>query len=197
MSALPQPNHYMTEDEYLAFEIQRDTRHEYVDGEIFAMVGGTWEHSIIISNTSCSLGNQLDDTPCNSVSSDTHLHVSSTKAYRYPDIMVVCGTPQFRQDRRDIVTNPIVLIEVLFPSTIAVDTFEKFQEYKKIPTLQEYILIKSDTPFIMRYIRRENDNWLYSDVSGLNTTLDLPSINCTLKLSDVYKTITFDSDTND
>ena len=192
--ALPQYDYFMTELEYLVFEQTSDVRHEYVDGEIYAMSGGSWNHSLIISNTNRSLGNQLDGHPCESLSSDMRLHVDSAKAYRYPDVIIVCGEPQFREGRTDIITNPTVLIEVLSQSTASVDHIEKKVEYFQIPTLSEYLLISQDKPQIERYVRRDDDSLLNNTVSGLDATIELPSVNCILKLSDVYRNVTFEDD---
>lgn len=191
--ALPQSFDYICEEEYLAFDRESDIRHECVAGEIIATAGGKREHSVIISNMSRSLGNQLDGTPCTSVSSEMILHVVSAKAYRYPNVMVVCVNPQFKDYQTDIVTNPIILIEVLSQSTASVEHIEKFDEYTKIPTLQEYLLIEQNEPLIKQYIRQDDDQWLYRKTTGLDSTLELPSINCTLQLSKVYQTISFDS----
>jgi Uma2 family endonuclease len=185
--ALPQYDPYMTESEYLAFERESDIRHEYVDGEIYAMSGGSWNHSVIISNTNRSLGNQLEGQPCISISSEMRLHVASAKAYRYPDVMVVCGEPLIREDRTDIITNPIVLIEVLSPSTASIDHIEKKYEYFQIPTVNEYLIVSQDKPQIERYLRQNDDTLLNDMVSGLDAMIELSSINCTLEPSDVYQ----------
>ena len=191
--ALPNQNSYISPDEYLELERKSGLRYEYVAGEVYAMSGGSWNHSLIISNTNRSLGNQLDGKVCTSLSSDMRLHVASAKAYRYPDVMVVCGEPQFREDRSDIITNPIVLIEVLSQSTLSVDHIEKKYEYFQIPSLREYLLISQDKPQIESYLRKDDDSWLNNTLSGLDTMIDLLSINCSLTLSAVYQKVTFDS----
>lgn len=184
-------DHKMTEAEYLTFERESDIRHEFVNGEIFAMTGGSWNHTMIISNTNRSLGNQLEGRECESVSGETRVHVDSARAYRYPDVMVVCGDPKFREDDDNTLTNPIVLIEVLSPSTASIDQIQKRDEYFEIPTVEEYVLISQDTPKIARYLRQPDNSWIYRQVSGLEASLKLPSIGCVLALSDVYRTITF------
>jgi len=189
---LPDQKPYISPEEYLELEYTNDHRHEYVAGEIYAMSGGSWNHSVIISNTNRSLGNQLEEKACMSLASDMRLHVASAKAYRYPDVMVVCGDPQFHNDRTDIITNPTVLIEVLSQSTASIDHIEKKYEYFQIPSVKEYLLISQDQPHIERYLRQDNDSLLNNTVSGLGATIELTSLNCTLKLSDVYQNVTFE-----
>jgi len=191
--ALPNQKPYIPPNEYLELEHNSELRYEYVAGEVYAMSGGSWNHSLIISNTNRSLGNQLDNKPCTSLVSDMRLHVASVKAYRYPDVMVVCGEPQFHDDRTDIIINPIVLIEVLSQSPASIDHIEKKYEYFQIPSLKEYLLISQDKPQIEWYLRQQDEALLNNIISGIDATMDVVSINCTLKLSDVYQNITFES----
>ncbi len=190
--ALSNQQPYTSPEEYLELERASDQRHEYVAGEVYAMAGGSWNHSVIISNTNRSFGNQLVGKGCTSLASDMRLHVSSVKAYRYPDVLVVCGEPQFHNNQTDIITNPIVVVEVLSQSTASVDHIEKKYEYFQIPSVNEYLLISQDQPHIERYLRQDDDSLLNNTVSGLDAVMNLPSIHCTLKLSDVYQDITFE-----
>lgn len=112
--------------------------------------------------------------------------------HRYPDGMVLCDEPQFYQDRNDTIVNPTLIIEVLSPSTALIDRNEKFQEYIRIPSVQEYVLISQNQARIEKFIRQDNEKWLYEQVYGLDSAIYLPSIACTLSLSFVYNKITFD-----
>jgi Uma2 family endonuclease len=187
--ALPDRKHW-TEAEYLAFEQTSDMKHEYVDGKIVAMTGASWNHNLICVNTSTSLNLQLTNRDCRVTSNDMRLKVVSKLSYRYPDVMVVCGAPQFAGGRTDTITNPILIVEVLSETTALIDRNEKLDEYLQIDSLQEYVLISQDEPKIERYLRQPSGDWLYTQVVGLQHSIDLPSIGCKLALSDVYKKVT-------
>jgi Uma2 family endonuclease len=105
--------------------------------------------------------------------------------------MIVCGAPQFIDDRADTVTNPQVLIEVLSPSTALVDRNEKLREYRQFPMLQEYLLIAQSEARIERFVRQDDDNWLYTDIVGISKQVHIPSVDCMLPLAEIYSKITF------
>jgi Uma2 family endonuclease len=181
---------FMTETEYLAFEEKSETKHEYVKGMVLAMAGAGWNHNIINGNTQTSLNSQLVDSPCVVVSRDMRLKVESRSvSFRYPDTMVVCGDPQFVHNRPDTITNPTLLIEVLSASTALEDRNAKLDEYTHIPGLQEYILISPDEPRVERFKRHGANEWLYTAVMGLDQSLEVSSIDCTLALAKIYEKI--------
>lgn len=190
--ALPQPNNYMTEAEYLAFDDESDVKHEYIQGEIYAMTGASGNHNAICAYTMSALIQRLGDKPCTVYASD--LRVNAAGLYTYPDVSVVCGESQFAEGVFDTLVNPTVLIEVLSPSTERNDRGIKLHHYRQIPTLQTYLLIAQDMAQIERYERQDTDNWLYTVVSGLDGVLDLSSIGCTLPLADVYRKINFETE---
>lgn len=199
MSANPQPNYEMTEKEYLKFEHESDSKHEFVNGKIYAMAGASWNHTVIVSNMNTRLNVKLVNSPCISVTNDIQLQVVSEKAYRYPDVVVVCGEPQFKDPDAnvDMLTNPIVLAEIMSPSTALVDRNEKLYEYFRIPTLQEYLIISQDRARVERFLRdAENDEWRYVERVGLDKEITLPSLDCTLLLSEIYNQVTFKSSDN-
>jgi Uma2 family endonuclease len=181
----------MTEAEYLAFEQDSDIKHEFVNGDVFAMTGASWRHNVICSNVNIALGGQLANKDCTVVASDMRLKVASRVSYRYPDLMVVCGDPAFVDDRTDTISSPTVVIEVLSASTALVDHNEKLHEYIRLTSLHEYILISQDAAQVERFLRQEADEWLYKQITGIESRLDLRSIGCTLALSDVYNKVTF------
>jgi len=188
----------MSEAEYLEFEETSDIKHEYVDGRVYAMTGAKWNHIRITGNAHTALDNLLADTPCVVVSSELKLKVNSKKvSYRYPDLMVVCGEPDFVEDRTDIITNPKLIVEVLSPSTALEDRNVKLDEYTALDSVHEYLLISQDEAKIERYLRQESGDWLYSKVKGTDTTLALPSLAITLKLSLIYKKLKLKHDTDD
>lgn len=118
--------------------------------------------------------------------------IGSNALYIYPDISVVCGEPEFEDDFVDTLLNPTVIIEVLSPSTELYDRGRKFQHYRTLTSLQEYVLIAQDSYRVEHFIRQPNDEWLLSDAVTLDATIQLPSIQCQLALSDVYEKVTFE-----
>jgi Uma2 family endonuclease len=173
----------VSEYDYLALERQSEIKHEYVRGELFAMAGARRAHNLICTNIVRHLGNQLAGHPCEIYQSDMRVQIASAAAYRYPDVVVVCGEPAFADTEADILLNPTVLVEVLSPSSIATDRGIKLWEYRQIASLQAYLLVTQDAPRIDQLVRQPDDTWLLSETSGV---LQLPSIGCTLALSDVY-----------
>ena len=191
MAALPQPIPAMNEAEYLEFERASEIKHEYLYGEIFAMAGASWNHSVICVNVSTSLNLQLVDKDRIVTSTDLRLKTFAVSSYRYPDVMVICGKPQFVDNRNDTISNPTIIVEVLSPSTSMIDRNEKLQEYLQIESLQEYVLVSQNQARIERYLRQDSGDWLYTQASGLQGSIELPSVSCKLPLSDIYKKVSF------
>ncbi|MBZ0289024.1 MAG: Uma2 family endonuclease [Anaerolineae bacterium] len=185
------PKTHMTPEEYLTFERASEEKHEYYAGEIFAMTGASENHNLIAGSTYAALYAQLRKRPCNVYPSDMRVKVHATGLYTYPDITIVCGTPELEDNNIDTLLNPTVIIEVLSPSTEAYDRGKKFRHYKTIKSLQDYILISQDSMRIEHFALRDNE-WVYADAEVPNAVITLPSIDCTLRLSDVYEKITFD-----
>ena len=181
-----------TVEKYLAFERASEEKHEFLDGEVYALAGASWNHNLIVASTIASLHGQLPKPSCKICPSDIRVKVSPT-AYTYPDITIVCGTPLFEDGPPDTLVNPTVIVEVLSPSTEGHDRGKKFQEYRTLESLQEYLLISQDSHWIERYVRRDNGQWVLSDATGVDGTLDLTSIQCTLRLADVYEQISFET----
>lgn len=189
-----QPKTYISVDQYLAGERLSDTKHEYYAGEVFAFAGASEQHNLIAGNVLASLHTQLRRRACTVYSSDMRVKVRRTGLYTYPDVVAVCGQAQFEDEERDTLLNPTVIIEVLLPSTENYDRGKKFQNYRTIDSLAEYLLIAQDTYRIEHYIRQPDQQWLLSEATALNATIDLPSINCTLLLADVYEKVVMDED---
>jgi Uma2 family endonuclease len=189
MSTQPKP--WYTPEEYLALERDSETKHEYFDGEIFAMVGATEPHVWIVSNLVFRLMGQLRDRPCKVYASDMRVKVSATGLYTYPDLAIVCGEREFEDDRRDTLLNPQVIIEVLSPSTEAYDRGKKFGHYRRIESLAEYLLVAQDTPRVERYLRQPDGDWLLHEAARMEDTVSLPTIQCELRLADVYDGVEF------
>ena len=155
------------------------------------MTGASEYHNIIVGSTIATLYSQLRKKPCQIYPSDMRMRIPATGLYTYPDISVVCGTPEFEDDGLDTLLNPTVIIEVLSSSTEQYDRGKKFQHYRTISSLKEYILIAQDNIRI-EHFARQDDQWILTDAKTSDSVLSLPSIECTLALSDVYEKVNFD-----
>ncbi len=189
---LPQKVAPLTPAEYLKIERAAEFRHEYFNGEMFAMSGGSPQHSLIKMNVGGELRDQLKGRPCTAFDSDLRIRVSPAGLYTYPDISVVCGELEFDDDQGDTVLNPALLVEVLSDSTEAYDRGKKFEHYRRIASLREYVLISQKSPTIERYLRNPDETWTLTAVIGLDASIHLPSIDVTLPLVEVYDRVTFD-----
>ncbi len=190
MSALPKTS--ITPEEYLAAERAAETKSEYIDGEVYAMSGASREHTTIAFNIAGELRPQLRGRRCGGHLSDRRVGVGS-HAYLYPDVVVVCGEAQYEGDQLDTLLNPTLIIEILSPSTAAFDKGEKFDLYRALDSLQEYLLVAQDRCHIIHYVRQGDNTWLLSETRDMNARLDLPSIGCTLPVAEVYDNVTFDA----
>ena len=180
------PNYYLTPEEYLALERKAEFKSEYMDGVVYAMVGASERHNVIVANLIITLGGQLKGRPCKAYPSDLKVRVPKSKQFFYPDVSVICGDVEFADDKRDIILNPGLIIEVASESTAALDRGKKFLSYQQINSLQEYLLVSQDEILVESYARQGNDTWIYTKVSGLEGSLNLQSIECNLGLKDVY-----------
>ncbi len=179
-----------TPEEYLARERTAEYKSEYVNGFIVAMTGASRAHNVITANISRRLGNQLEGRPCEVYIADMRVKVSQTGAYRYPDVVVACGEIAFEDAELDTLLNPVVIVEVLSPTTEAADRGEKFAHYRRLASLQEYLLVAQDVPRIEQFVR-QGDGWLLSDSSGLGASVRLASIDGALPLREVYDKVQF------
>ncbi len=187
MTAKPKPS--ITVDAYLAQERAGNTRNEYFKGDTFAMAGGSESHNLIVGNTYASFHAQLRHRPCRVYPSDMRIKVIQTGLYTYPDVSIVCDAPEFEDDHRDTLLNPTVIVEVLSPSTESYDRGKKFQNYRLIPSLQEYILISQDNHRLEHYVRQSVHHWQLSEVIDMTAAIELSSVECRLAVSDVYEKI--------
>ena len=161
-------------------------RHEYYRGEVFALAGSSEAHNTILANIIMTLGMQLRKLPCKVYPSDMRLKIPKTGLYTYPDASIVCGTAQFDDTERDTLLNPIIVIEILSPSTERYDRGRKFQNYRTIATLQEYMLVAQDAYHIEHYVNQNDGNWLLMPYDTIEAQIHLTAIDCTLALVDVY-----------
>lgn len=192
-----QPRHYITEEAYLEQERRSITKSEYYDGHVYAMTGAKESHNLIAGNLIASLHGQLRQKPCRVYPSDMRVKVLSTGLNTYPDVVIVCGQPQFFDEKRDTLTNPTVIIEILSPSTERYDRGVKFRHYRTIETLRDYLLIAQDRHSIEHYTRHENGQWLLEDASGTDASVTIASIACMLLIKDVYEKVELEEDADD
>jgi Uma2 family endonuclease len=182
---------HVTPDEYLAAERLSETRSEYLDGGVYPMTGASLSHSRIVINVATELALQLRERDCDVLIADMKVRLPDLRKFFYPDVVVACGELQFHDERKDIITNPDLVIEALSPSTEAFDRGAKFRAYQTIESLKEYVLVSQEKPLIEQYVRDEGGEWRYKAAEGLESSLALPSIECTLSLSAVYKRVEF------
>ncbi len=184
----PQTQPRLTAEDYLAIERSAEFKSEFFDGEIFAMSGASEPHNIIVTNTIIELGNQLKKRPCKLYANDMRVKVDPTGLYTYPDLVVMCGKAQFDDTHFDTLLNPTLIIEVLSDSTEAYDRGRKFEHYRKLESLEEYVLIAQNHPHIESYRRQSQSDqgWLLTECSGLASVFRLQSIDCQLALVEVY-----------
>jgi Uma2 family endonuclease len=180
-----------TVEEYLAFERSSETRHEFLDGEVFAMAGASSRHSLIVGALYASLFVQTEARECFVYQSDMRVQVSASGLYTYPDIVALCDTPIFDDRVQDTLLNPSVVIEVLSPSTEAYDRGRKFLHYKSIPTLEAYVLVTQDAPRVEIYLRQPDNTWVYADFTALDDLVSLPPIDCKVSLRRIYTKVQF------
>lgn len=188
----PRPKPYLSPEQYLAAERGADRRSEYFDGEMFAMTGGSRAHNLVVTNLVGELRQQLKGRSCELYPSDLRVRVSATGLYTYPDIVAVCGEPRFDDDEQaDTLLNPTLIVEVLSPTTEAYDRGRKFEHYRTLASLQEYLLVSQEVPRIEQFLRQDDGHWLFTAASGLETDLALPSIGCRILLAEVYDKVAF------
>jgi Uma2 family endonuclease len=184
-----QPTTFLTPAEYLDLERKAERKSDYFQGEMFAMAGASPRHVEIVMNLVIELGRQLKGRPCRVYSSDLRLRVSPTGLYTYPDVLVLCGEARFADDQKDTVLNPTLIIEVLSDSTRDYDRGRKFQQYRALPSLREYLTVAQDGAHVEHWTRQPEDRWLLTEFSDLTQTIQLTCIGCVLPLAEVYDKI--------
>ena len=178
-------------EEYLELEVNSEIRHEYINGLIIPMTGGTPNHNQLAGNFYAMLNFALKRQPYQVFVTDQRLWIPSRKIHTYPDIMVVKTPLEYQEGRTDTLVNPVMIAEVLSKSTKGYDRDEKFAAYRTITTLQEYILIDQYTMHIEQYCKTDNNQWIFSEFTDGNINLNLASISCQMTLSDIYDKVDF------
>ncbi|MBV9657626.1 MAG: Uma2 family endonuclease [Verrucomicrobia bacterium] len=190
MSALPK--RLFTQEEYLALEIPADYRSQYVAGEIYAMAGASPMHGVIVFNIAGLLYNQFRGRRCQGYANDLRVRAKAGELWTYPDLAALCGEPQFdvASDPNSLL-NPSVIIEVLSPSTEAFDRGEKFARYRRLESLQHYVLVAQERMRVELFTRQADGRWLLSEYSEPAHSVPLEAVNCDLPLAEIYDKVVF------
>lgn len=192
--ALPVKDKRYTAEEYLELERQAEYKSEFVDGEIFAFAGASESHNLIATNCTGELRQQLKGKPCKLYSSDMRVQLAESRRYTYPDVLVTCGDAEFVDEKRDTLTNPTLITEILSPSTEGYDRGKKFESYRQLSSLQTYMIISQDKPLVEVFERQEDESWRFNAYRGLNASVPLPTLGCNLSLREVYDRIDFEAE---
>ena len=182
---------FMTLDEYIEFEKKSESKHEYYDGDVFAMTGGTPAHSLIASNFIREAGNALKGRPCVVYTSDLRVKVNPSGLYTYPDVTIVCGEQLFDDELRDTLINPTVIVEVLSKSTASYDRGPKSKHFRKVESLQALIFIEQESPAVEVYRRQPDGNWILSDATELTESIAIEPIGISIPLAEFYRIVSF------
>ena len=185
---------YYTPEEYLEFEINSPERHEYINGEIIPMTGGLPNHNLIIGNLYAALNFLLKREPYFVFVTDQRVWIPKQRIHTYPDIMVVEGALQLQTGRKDTITNPLLIVEVLSKSTQTYDQGNKFKFYRTIPSFQEYILIDQYSIHVEQYYKTESNQWIFSEKDGEESILKFNKIPFEIVLADIYNKVDFDAE---
>lgn len=179
-------------EEYLELERRAQTRHEFVDGIIYAMAGESLSHSQICINLAGEVRTALKGKSCQALSPNMKVRAESKGMYAYPDLTIVCGEPIFHDKQRDVLLNPQVIIEVLSPSTQRYDQTKKFFRYRKeLPSLTDYVLIYQDAPFVEHHEKQPDGRWTHNAADGIDDRLQIDSIEIELSLREIYDRVEF------
>jgi Uma2 family endonuclease len=179
------PQLRMTEDEYLAFERASEEKHEYIDGEIFAMSGATREHGLISLGIGAELRAVLRGRRCEVYNNDVRVYMPGSRRYVYPDASVACGRPQFKDKKLDTLLNPRIIVEVLSPSTEDYDREDKFNHYKPIPSLAHYVIASQEKPLVEVFTRQADGSWSLETYEA-GQKFALPALECEIEVDQVY-----------
>ena len=188
----------LTPEEYLELEDKAEFKSEYHDGVMIPvngdspeMTGASENHAQIISNLISTLLPELKRQNCRMLANDLKVWIANYRRFFYPDVLVVCGASQYYKEKRTTISNPKIIIEVLSPSTESFDRGDKFQAYRTLDSLEEYILIAQSKPVIEQFVRQSDGSWKLWTTIGLNSTIKLFSVDLAVKFTDVYDLIEF------
>jgi Uma2 family endonuclease len=181
------PTTPLTEEQYLQIDRAAPEKSEFHDGQMFAMAGGSLNHSLLASRIGALLDRQMQ-AGCRTFNSDLRIKVAATGLYTYPDCGVFCGEPQFAGDQKDMILNPLLIVEVLSPSTEGYDRGKKFESYRTIPTFREYLVVHQDRHHVEHYSRQDDGSWLLRDHVGQEDSVAIARLNVHIPLAELYAT---------
>lgn len=185
----PQAKSYLSAEEYLAIEREAETRSEYLDGEMFAMSGASLRHNTLSLNVAVELRSRLKGRGCQVFSSDLRVRIEATDLFTYPDVVVVCGKPELADAALDTLLNPKLIVEVLSATTEAYDRGLKFDHYRLVPSLTDYVLVAQDRIHVDHFSRQPDGRWLLSAASELEARVELASLGLAVSLARIYEDI--------
>lgn len=188
MAPNAEPTKRYTVEEYLEVDRHSEERQEYFDGEIFAMTGGTRRHTHLAANLVRTLGNALLDRPCMVLGADMRIAVSESNLYTYPDVVVVCGLAKFTDEREETLLNPSLIVEVLSPSTESYDRGRKFEHYRTISSLTDYVLVSQDAPLVEHFVRQPSGSWLMTEYRA-GHVLTIDSLGVSIAIDEIYRKV--------
>ena len=189
MAADPHPR--LTPEEYLEIEPAADYKSEYFNGEMFAMSGGTPRHAVIAGNAGAEFRAALRNKGYTVASSDLRIRTTPAGLYTYPDVTVYCGQLQFVEGTKETITNPVLLVEVLSPSSESHDRVLKWEQYRQIESLRDYVLISQTTPRVEVYSRHP-EGWLFTEFVGVDARCRFPGVDCEIDAREIYLGVQFD-----
>lgn len=181
----------ITVEEYFRICEESEEKFQFFNGEIFAMSGGSMNHSLISANCIKAFGNSLSKKPCRVFDSNLRIAIAENDSYTYPDTSVICGEIEFLEDKKDTVANPVVIVEVLSDSTEAFDRGKKFSFYRSIETLKHYILIDQKEVKVEHFFKNEKSQWVLEEFSKLEEYLNLNSIKSKIQIKEIYEKVEF------
>ncbi len=182
---------YVSAEDYLRMERTSQQKHEYYQGEVFAMAGASLNHNDIFTNLFGHLSLKLKGKGCKPYGSDLRVHIPMNTLYTYPDISIVCGKPETTDNAFDTITNPCIIIEILSSSTKSYDRGDKFNLYRQIPTLQEYILIDSETVSVEHFVRTDVHEWRLTELKDITDVFMIKTVAIRITLESLYLDINF------
>jgi Uma2 family endonuclease len=189
MSAVPKTR--LSVAEYLAIEKRATFKSEYFQGEMFAMAGASRQHNIVNENFSGELHARLKGQACRSMSRDQRVKVDETGLFCYPDLVIVCGKPEYAPEDPDTLVNPKVIVEILSDSTERYDRTTKFRHYQQVESVMEYVLVSQGEPMCERYVRQDDGSWGVVAFVGLDAALELKTLPIRIPLADLYAGVDF------
>lgn len=176
-----------TPEQYLALEKRSEVRHEYHDGQIYAMAGGTYNHSVIGTNITTELNLITRKAGCTTFNGDMKIRIDSKDCFVYPEGSVVCGEVEFSDADRHAITNPGMIVEVLSESTEAYDRGQKFYLYQQLPSFREYVLIDQNGPMVSHFVKNDDGIWEFRNIYGLDQSIDIRILPASIPLTDIYQ----------